>query len=111
MQIRQQQRRRAIRTSRFDSNELSVEGVSNTSDDLVLHLEEISHRLFEPFCPKVTAALGINQLYVDPHTTRAALDASFERVPDVQFAPYLRDVKSLAFCSCRQCSWRSRKSR
>ena len=40
-------------------------------------------------------------MYVDANPTRAALDASFELVPDVQFALDLRDVESLSLIAVR----------
>jgi hypothetical protein len=76
---------------------LRIECIGDAGDDLVLHVEKIGHRFFEPLGPKVIAALGINELHVDAHPHAAALNASLDHIPDVQLAPNLRDVEGFAF--------------
>src|ERR1700733_10199642 len=89
-------RRRTLGPSRLDRDQLRVERVGDARNDLVLHLEEIGHRPFEALSPKMVAALRVNELRVDAHAIATPLDAAFERVADVQLAPDLGYVKSLA---------------
>ena len=89
-------RRSTLRPSRLGRDQLGVERVGDARHDLVLHLEEIGHRPFEPLSPKMTAALRVNELRIYAHSLAAPLHASLKRIAHVQLAPDLRDVESLA---------------
>ena len=81
---------------RFGGDKLRVERARQARDDFVLHVKEIGERLVEPLGPEVTASLRVNELHVDAHAVSAALDAALEDIADVQLAPDLLQIDSLA---------------
>src|SRR5271166_1399184 len=56
-----------FRASRLSGDELGVERIGKSGDDLVLHLEKIGHRLFEPLGPEMISGYCVDELYVDAH--------------------------------------------
>ena len=88
--------RSTLRPSRLGCDQLRVERVGDARHDFVLHLEEICDRPFEPLCPKMTAALRVNELRVHAHPIAAPLDASLKRIADVQVPPDFDDIDGLA---------------
>jgi hypothetical protein len=58
--------------------------MDETSDDLVLHLEHFALVGVELVGPQMRAAVGVNQLGVDPDTCAAPLSASFEDVTNAK---------------------------
>ena len=65
--------------------------------DLVLHLEQVGHGLFEAFGPEVASAFGIDELNIDPKPVATALHRTFQHVTDVQFAADALHIYRLAF--------------
>ena len=91
-----------IGASRLCGDEFCVQRASQSRHDLVLHVEEIGKTLIEPLGPEMIAALGVDELDVDPHAVAAALDAALEHIADVQFAPDRLRVDGLAFVGERR---------
>ena len=81
---------------RLGDDELRVKGVGEAGDDLVLHVEQVGDRLVEPLRPEMIAALGVDELDVHPDAVGRALDAAFEHVAHVEFAPDLFEIDGLA---------------
>ena len=71
-------------------------------DDFVLHVEEIGQRLVEPLGPEMIARFGVNKLHVDAHAVSAALNATLQRVADIQLAPNRLHVERPAFVGKRR---------
>ena len=87
---------RSLCASSLGFDELGVERARQTRDDLILHVEEIGERLIEPLGPKMTACRRVDELHVDPHAIGRALNAAFEHIAHVQFAPDLLEVDRFA---------------
>jgi hypothetical protein len=47
--------------------EFNIESPCETAGDLVLSLSQVGAISVEPICPKLRAALAIDQLHVDPN--------------------------------------------
>jgi hypothetical protein len=75
-----------LRAPGFRREELGTERIGEPRDDLVLHVEEVGDGLVEPFRPEMGAALGVNELDIDPHPATRALNTALEHVANVQFA-------------------------
>jgi hypothetical protein len=52
-----------------------------------LHVEDIGYGLVEALGPQMSSGLRVDELNVDPHAIGGALDASLERITDIQLAP------------------------
>ena len=78
---------------------MGIERARQARDDFILHIEEIGERLVEPLGPEVTASLRVNELHVDAHAVRAALDAALEDIADVQLAADLFQIDGFALVS------------
>ncbi len=83
---------RALGTAGLRRNELGIERIGEPSDDLILHIEKVVHRLVESLGPKMIAGFGVDQLNIDPHTVAPALDTSLEHIADVEFATDLPQI-------------------
>src|SRR5260370_15649499 len=77
-------------------DKLDVNGAGQTGGDLVLDLKEVAALLVEAFGPQMCAALGIDELRVDPDSIAHVLHAAFEHVPHAKFATDLAGVARLA---------------
>jgi len=73
---------RAVRRASTE-NKLATEHVRKARDDFVLHVEEVAQRLVKTLCPKMIAALGVDELDIDAHPIAAALNAPFQHVSNV----------------------------
>ena len=82
--------------ARLGGDQLGIERAGEASDNLVLRVQEIGHRLVETFGPQMRAGLRLDQLNVDPHPISATLHAALEQIAHVQFAADLLDVGRLA---------------
>jgi hypothetical protein len=63
---------------------LKVHCVRQMRDDRVLCLQQVGARRVELLGPEVSAALGVDELGVDPHLVSARLHRAFESVAHVQ---------------------------
>ena len=88
--------RRAFRPLRLDLDKLAGQRVGKPRDDFILHIEQICDGLVEALGPKMVAGFGVDQLHVHPETAAASLYRAFERIADIQLAPYLPHVDRFA---------------
>ena len=88
--------RLVFRSLRLGRNQFAAQLIGEARDDLVLHVEQVGDRLVEPVGPDVVARRGVDELGVDPHPARAALNAAFEDVTDIEFPADLLGVDRLA---------------
>src|SRR4029077_5769494 len=94
---------RALGAPRLRDGEFVPEPVGDARDDLVLHVEETGDQIIEALSPEMRARLGLNQLDVDAHTISRSLDAAFEHIAHVEFAPDLLEINRLALV-CEGCA-------
>ena len=71
--------------------------VRQTGDDLVLHLQQIGAGGVELVGPEVGAAVGVDELGVDPHLIAAGLHRAFQHVAHAQVLADRLGVDRLAF--------------
>ena len=64
---------RPFRAPRLGTDQLHLQLIGEPRDDLVLHVEEIGQWLLETLGPKMTAALGVDQLRIDPDAALVSL--------------------------------------
>ena len=65
-------------------------------DDRVLRLQQIGARRVELFGPEVSAAVGVDELGVDPHLIAARLHRAFENIAHAQILADRLGVDRLA---------------
>ena len=65
-------------------------------DDLVLRLQQIGARGVELFGPEVRAAVGVDELGVDPHLVAARLNRAFQHIAHAQILADRLGVDRLA---------------
>ena len=73
-------RRRPIEASGLNLGELIIHRARQMVDDLVLRLQQISAGGVELLGPDLGAAVGVDELGVDPHLIAAGLHRAFEHV-------------------------------
>ncbi len=76
--------------------QLYIERPGQAADNLVLHLEDVFHRLVESFRPQVRSGLGADQLDIHPQPIAAPLHRTFQRIADVQLRADLDNVDRFA---------------
>ena len=81
----------------FGGDQLRAQLIGEVRNDLILHVEQIGHRLVEPVRPQMIAGDRVDELHVDAHSAAAALNAALENIANVQFASDLLGVDRLAF--------------
>src|ERR1700719_3797831 len=86
----------ARRPPALGRDHLDLDGASQPGGNLVLPVEEIGERLVEACGPQMRAALGIDELRVDPDPAACILHATFEDVTHAELAADLADVDRLA---------------
>src|SRR5215472_10504896 len=77
-------------------DQLHVDGAGQPGGNLILHVERIAALLIEAFGPQMRAALGIDELSVEPDPLARVLHAAFEHVAHAELATDLTGVDRLA---------------
>ena len=72
--------------------DLRAERIRKPCDDFVLQIEEIGEGLVESLRPKVTAALRVDQLNIDPDAIAVPLNATLQDIANIQIAPDLLQI-------------------
>jgi hypothetical protein len=85
----------SVRAACFGRNELRVQRVGESRDNLILHVKEVGDWLLETLGPKMTPVLCVDELDIHAHAAAAALNAPFKRMANVEFAPDLLRVDGL----------------
>ena len=82
---------------RFGRRQFRPQLIGEAGNDLVLHFEEIGHRLVEAFSPEMLAVFGVDELDIDAHAAGVALNRPFEHIADPKLLADFPRVDILAF--------------
>src|SRR5690606_38764429 len=83
-----------LRLGALDLGQLYLRGnrAGDARGDLVLQLEDVARRAFEPLRPKVSARARADQLARDAYAVAGLAHAAFQQIADTELPPDLRRV-------------------